>query len=98
MTKEQLERYRAMKIELKSIDKGINSTRKSILEAQIKEIENFVERIDDKTTKEIFKMKFLQNHTNQYIAMQLGKQDEGTVRKKIKKIFKNSDFSDLDVL
>ena len=72
--------------------------RKSDLKAQIREIEKFVNGIEDSTTKYIFEMKFLRNHTNQYIATKINKRDEGTVRKIITKYLKNSENSDFDML
>ena len=72
--------------------------RKSNIKAQIREIEKFVNGIEDSTTKYIFEMKFLRNHTNQYIATKINKRDEGTVRKIITKYLKNSENSDFDML
>lgn len=72
--------------------------RKSELKAQIAEIESFVEGIEDPLVRNVFKMKYFKNHTNQYIATKIGKRDEGTVRKIILRYLKNSENSDFGVL
>lgn len=60
--------------------------------------ERFVASFPDERTRFMLREKFFHGRSNLWIAMRLGYRDEGTVRKKIKKIFQLSDFSDFDVL
>lgn len=65
---------------------------------ELLKVESFISNISDNEMRYILTQKYIKGKTNLYIAMKLGYCDESTVRKKIKKYFQNSDFSDFDVV
>lgn len=60
--------------------------RKGELERHLRAVETFISA-QDKQMRFILRQKYILGRSNLYIAMKLGYQDEGTIRKKIKKIF-----------
>lgn len=73
-------------------------TEQAALRERTAAAERFVASFPDERTRFMLREKFFHGRSNLWIAMRLGYRDEGTVRKKIKKIFQLSDFSDFDVL
>ena len=67
--------------------------RQAALRALKCEVERFVESCPEEM-RYILAQKYFKGKSNLYIAMQLGYRDEGTIRKKLKKLFQLSDFSD----
>ena len=66
-------------------------------QADLRALKCEVERFVDSRPEEmryILTQKYFKGRSNLYIAMQLGYRDEGTIRKKLKKLFQLSDFSD----
>lgn len=74
--------------------------RLSELKAQRDDILDFIDKVFgiDKEMNYILRQKYINGKTNLYIAKRLGYSDEGTIRKKVKKFFKLSDFSDFGVI
>lgn len=67
--------------------------KQAALRTRKSEVERFVESCPEEM-RYILTQKYFKGRSNLYIAMQLGYRDEGTIRKKLKKLFQLSDFSD----
>ena len=72
--------------------------KKKELEQKRLEIEGFIDSIQDSETRRIIRLKYIKNMTWTQVAMRLGKQDEGTPRKKLEKFLSDSENSGLSGL
>ena len=74
---------------------AILSKRSKRLQEQRKEIERFLDSIEDSQIRRIIKLKYIEGKTWQQVANRLGYQDEGSPRKKIDSLFKDSENSEI---
>ncbi len=56
--------------------------------AVVEESERFLNSLESSRDRQICKLRFVQKYSHQCIAMQLGRCDEGTIRKRIHKLIK----------
>lgn len=74
---------------IEGIPNSDNTYRIQLLKAKLQckqefqKLNEFINSIDDSQLRRIFRYKFIDGKSNQWIALKLGYQDEGTIRKKI---------------
>lgn len=64
------------------------------LEQERVQIESFLDSVHDSQIRRIIRLKYIEGKTWQQVAFRIGRQDEGTPRKKIEKFFMDSENSE----
>jgi len=82
-------------VKLEGVPNGNNTYRVQLLEAKLKckalfnEINDFINSIEDSQLRRIFRYRFIDERSNQWIALKLGYLDEGTIQRKINKVLQS---------
>ncbi len=85
--------YTKHSIKLEGVPDEDNTYRNQLLESKINcrlefnKLNDFINSIEDSQLRQIFRYKFVDGRSNQWIALKLGYQDESTIRRKINNYF-----------